>query len=305
MRYVKKDLKKLPRILTDAKTVKNLKEIIESSNAELIKTNLYQDTYTKNGKKHSRVRDELNLYYYSKCAYCERLCKAEIEHYRPKTKCTSGNGTPEEPGYHWLCYEWSNLLPSCHECNTSGGKGIQFPILGKRLTPISLSADGSIPEQGFSAVEKPFLAEQAYLLHPEIDDPSKFLGAKIDDKLKGINLIGTDGKNMRGERTINICNLNRSDLQIARLKLVKGFAKSIIGVFEMLKNGIIQNENLQQVLNIQFSQFKEDANDIEAEYTFVSSFILSDVDNFRTIVLPLLVAEIRPIVLKAFTNYKH
>jgi len=43
--------------------------------------------------------------FFSLCAYCETICKGEVEHFQPKSK------------YPTLVYLWSNWLLSCHDCN--------------------------------------------------------------------------------------------------------------------------------------------------------------------------------------------
>jgi hypothetical protein len=108
-----------------------------------------------------------------KCAYCESLINntqpGDVEHYRPKGRIRDLNGVivkiknseTEHPGYWWLCYEWSNLLPSCIDCNRrryhpegeAAGKADLFPIAGTRA-------------------EKPtdsLALEQALLLNPTED----------------------------------------------------------------------------------------------------------------------------------------
>jgi hypothetical protein len=66
-----------------------------------------------------------------KCAYCESVIlnthPGEVEHFRPKgrvrgrdgkvEKVTIGGAETEHPGYWWLAYAWSNLLPCCIDCN--------------------------------------------------------------------------------------------------------------------------------------------------------------------------------------------
>jgi hypothetical protein len=106
-----------------------------------------------------------------KCAYCESLITntqpGDVEHYRPKGRIKEMNGTivkikgsqTEHPGYWWLCYEWSNLLPSCIDCNRrrfqgddgqAAGKADLFPIAGTRAEKPS----------------DPLSMEQALLLNP-------------------------------------------------------------------------------------------------------------------------------------------
>ncbi len=90
------------------------------------------------------LRDALNDIFHFKCAYCESFYGATqpvaIEHFRPKGKITDG-GRDIRPGYWWLAGSWSNLLPSCTDCNSPrkqrepngilrlSGKGNQFPLL--------------------------------------------------------------------------------------------------------------------------------------------------------------------------------
>ena len=50
------------------------------------------------------------------CAYCEELCKGEVDHFRPKSRF------PE------LVYTWSNWLFACHDCNQA--KGGRWPTEG-------------------------------------------------------------------------------------------------------------------------------------------------------------------------------
>ena len=50
------------------------------------------------------------------CAYCEEICKGEVDHFRPKSRF------PE------LVYDWSNWLFACHDCN--GAKWGNWPVEG-------------------------------------------------------------------------------------------------------------------------------------------------------------------------------
>jgi len=93
--------------------------------------------------------------FHKKCAYCETHIgearqPGHADHYRPKGRVNyretpdreckkyiraqteDYNFTPptviDHPGYFWLAYNWKNLLPTCHECNSGKGKREQFPI---------------------------------------------------------------------------------------------------------------------------------------------------------------------------------
>jgi hypothetical protein len=84
-----------------------------------------------------------------KCAYCEIKIAGgffgEGEHYRPKGKITVREdgkrisvdqkpGVPH-PGYFWLAYDFTNLLPACDLCNNT--KTDQCPVEKKHLFDIS------------------------------------------------------------------------------------------------------------------------------------------------------------------------
>lgn len=68
--------------------------------------------------KSGDVIDALARLFHKKCAYCESSYAAvqpmDVEHYRPKGGV---HDAPGHPGYWWLAAEWTNLLPSCIDCN--------------------------------------------------------------------------------------------------------------------------------------------------------------------------------------------
>jgi hypothetical protein len=79
------------------------------------------------------LKQHLMTYFCGKCAYCESefasVAFGDVEHYRPKRGVSEA---PEHPGYYWLAYCESNLLPSCEICNRGKGKRNHFPISGVR-----------------------------------------------------------------------------------------------------------------------------------------------------------------------------
>lgn len=168
MRFVVKNEKDKTKKLSSKETYEEIKNLCLNKDKDLISDNVYRDTYdTKDGKR-SRVEDQLAISYHNKCAYCERICKADIEHYRPKKKVSNEE---DHDGYYWLCYEWSNLIPSCITCNRDGGKHNKFPILGTRVNePPKLLNDNELDLDKFKANNHPLIDETPYLLHPEVDD---------------------------------------------------------------------------------------------------------------------------------------
>jgi hypothetical protein len=70
--------------------------------------------------------------FHDKCAYCENKPLAsyagDVEHYRPKGKVDEDEN---HPGYFWLAYDETNLLPSCSLCNQPRrAKLTHFPVKG-------------------------------------------------------------------------------------------------------------------------------------------------------------------------------
>lgn len=195
------------------------------------------------GRNHRFVDDcwrstitELRKLYHNKCAYCESpivphdnhndtpeiRARFTAEHYRPKTY------------YYWLAYEWSNLLPLCKVCNND--KGDKFPFIlkhpyGMTNKMLSLKHPQTI-ENELDLVKcrvnhTDLLAENASLLHPEIDEPELYLSFKTDGEIKFLDKKldeETDEafiiRQKRADDTISTVKLNRFDLHQARLKLI-------------------------------------------------------------------------------------
>lgn len=304
MRLVIKDLNDKPDILKEQSTTDALNQIAVSGNTNLIKDSIYKGTYTDSkGKTQSSVREKLNKYYFHKCAYCEVICKAEIEHYRPK-KGVSEDSTHN--GYYWLAYEWSNLVPSCRYCNTEGGKGNQFPVMGKRVVNPPLDNLGNLDITQSLARSQNLIFEKPYLLHPEIDDPSKVLGFTIDDEKKGIKIVGLDNDVKRGEMTIKICNLNRDFLKIARKKNVTdSIVNAINSMFALNIQGLITDEDLPKALKISFKEADKQSEDFTLEYTLLRKYMISNEEIFEQIIISQLEISQQTIVREAFKAYKN
>ena len=278
MRLVIKDLSDKPSVLTQASTLFSLENIAQTADVSQIKDSIYKGSYKDiEGKTQSKVREKLNEFYFSKCAYCEMLCKAEIEHYRPKKGVL---GLPTHQGYYWLCYEWSNLVPSCRYCNTEGGKGNQFPIKGLRVNVPTLNNLGKLDGADSLAASAILLAEQAYLLHPEIDNPVDFLGFSIDSI--GVSIVGLEE---RGIQTIKICNLNREYVRLARKQnVLDDFIGFINTIFELNRQGKLSS--LSSAFKIAFDSANNKAQNSKLEHTLLRQFMLKNQESFDSIVLP-------------------
>ncbi|MGO1489311.1 MAG: hypothetical protein ACTHWA_12300 [Arachnia sp.] len=163
------------------------------------------------------VRAALEEAFGGKCAYCETKYSATqpvaIEHYRPKGGVTI-DGKRVPPGYYWLASEWTNLLPSCTDCNSPRGQDLpgetEVRTAGKaNAFPLASEASrGTEPGK-----EK---GEARLLLHPYLDFPEKHLDfvwgtATVDD-----GWVRPQRRSAKGAATIAVCALQRRGLRAAR-----------------------------------------------------------------------------------------
>jgi uncharacterized protein (TIGR02646 family) len=301
MRLITKDLNNKPEIFKKQSTIDDWELIASTGDTKLIKDTIYKGEYKDaKGKAQSTVREKLNEFYFSKCAYCETFCKAEIEHYRPKKGVTEDN---LHNGYYWLCYEWSNLVPSCRYCNTEGGKGNQFPIKGTRVNLPPFDVHLKLDKEQIRA--NALLSEQPYLLHPEIDNPVNYLDFKIDSHGQGVEIQGIDGINQRGDQTIKICNLNREYLKLARKKNVIDEVVFLLNsYFELWANNLISIENLPKALILAFEEMTEKSKNIELEYHLLRNCIVKNETSFQRLIISQLQVNQQVIVQEAFREYQ-
>jgi len=163
-----------------------------------------------------------------KCAYCESLYVTtqpiDVEHWRPKAEVNVEGPQKTRYGYEWLAAEWTNLLPSCIDCNRArnqvvllpgetgavetrvSGKANQFPLFeeAKRL------AGPASPD-----------SEDPCLLDPCIDDGKTHLRFLENGVVRPRDEEGTkDSQAQRRRRramdSIRVYALNRRALVDAR-----------------------------------------------------------------------------------------
>ena len=157
---------------------------------------------------HPTVKSAIKNAQHGKCCYCEQNQKGQygdVEHFRPKTAYKIRRRQAlTYPGYYWLCYEWTNLLFACELCNT-GYKGNLFPLVdeGSRVT----THTGTITD------------EEPYLIDPVKINPRKHICFKK-------NLI--DGITPKGKKTIEICGLDRADLNDSRQEMIDNLNARIV-----------------------------------------------------------------------------
>jgi len=299
MRFVVKPEADKTDKLKHQDTIDAINQIVFTRNNNLISDAIYRDPYQDKDEIRSRVEDKLAITYLNKCAYCERLEKADIEHYRPKKSVKD----EAHDGYYWLCYEWTNLLPSCVKCNRDGAKLTHFPILGNRIHTPTLLANGKIDLNLNKAYSKPLIDEKPYLLHPEIDKPELFFEFELDSSGEGIRLKGIDADG-RGNRTIEICKLNRQELRLHRQReVIDPFIESIEASFYMLSKGEIDDNRFVNEIMNQLDTLKRNATIEKKSHTLLRKYIISDESKFDSIILPFISISIRHILIAAYRNW--
>ena len=170
--------------------------------------------------KAADVKSALEEAFGGKCAYCESPYAATqpmaVEHYRPKGEVVV-DGTRVPPGYYWLASEWTNLLPSCTDCNSprkqdlptgseTAGKANAFPLSSERTRATKPGAEGK---------------ESRLLLHAYLDQPEKHLDfvwgtGSVDDGWVVPRRSASGRVSTKGRATIEVCALQRRGLVAAR-----------------------------------------------------------------------------------------
>ncbi len=216
-------------------------------NKKLIKRKVYKGTIRENGRDVHKIRDILCIIYHNKCAYCEAInCEPDVEHYRPQKGVTESK---VHSGYYWLCYEWSNLIPSCADCNRPPGKGNKFPIMGVHETKPYFLPSGELDKDKCRADKSPLINEKPYLLHPEIDDCKQFFKFHADGRIEGIDSEG------RGEATWKICNLNLETLLMARQSVLDDFVENIKILIVARRRNLLKTTNdFESALKLYFKK---------------------------------------------------
>jgi len=90
----------------------------EKAEAHYAKVPAPKKSYGFEAYKKDDVKTALRALFHGKCAYCEIRYEGsqpvDVEHYRPKAGIEE---VPGHRGYWWLAASWTNLLPSCIDCN--------------------------------------------------------------------------------------------------------------------------------------------------------------------------------------------
>ncbi len=161
------------------------------------------------------VKRQLERMFHGKCAYCESKYlhnqPGDVEHFRPKGGYVV-DGQLCKPGYWWLAASWSNLLPSCIDCNRKrtqefvgevehgSGKENLFPILDEARRARTRGAEEH---------------ETRLLLDPCRDRPEELLELGEDGVIRPRSGLGPLDRR-RAEESIDTYGLHRTRLNEAR-----------------------------------------------------------------------------------------
>lgn len=283
-----------PAILESENTLNDLEDIVFSGNKKLIKDRIFKGKRTEGGKDFFDVRIVLAEIFFNKCAYCEsKEHKPEVEHFRPKGRVSGENHS----GYFWLCYEWSNLLPACHFCNTENGKRDKFPIQGIRVSAPRF-LDGKLDYSKMLANASPLIHEQPFLLNPEIDFPdnSTYFSFKNNGEINGIDAA------KRGEKTIEICDLNRQNLMERKQEKVIDLLFDTIQLIldAHFESTLISSTAVQQMLFLVFEGLQAKQTPTE-EFSLYHKFVF---EKFDQILVPLFPQNRQATISNAFRLFK-
>jgi hypothetical protein len=264
----------IPPALQTNECIQHLESVITNPNIK-VSSDFYKGKIVKpDGTTEFSVRVALKNIYKNKCAYCEKLTHApKIEHHRPKGKVVGTNN--QNRGYYWLCYEWTNLLPSCTDCNSIESKGSKYPILGNR--------NNTHPKQGNPPVTyrpnfiydvKYNTNEQPLLLHPEYCNPEENFDFNLNGKIYGITTEGIE--------TVSVIKLDNDDLNGWRKKIYDEYfsnLKKIILKYFRINNPISQSM-FEELIYDWCEELVIQANDEKLEYTLFRKFLFKKIDYF-------------------------
>jgi uncharacterized protein (TIGR02646 family) len=191
-------------------------------------------TFTFKAYSDASVKSALTALFQGKCAYCEALYAStqpmDVEHFRPKSEILLDDGQILR-GYWWLAASWTNLLPSCIDCNRERGQDELFTDGSRRAAKSGKQSRFPVEDETQRVRDRtsPLRIddERPLLLDPcEIGiDPADHLEFMAD----GLARARTE----RGRRSIEIYGLNRTELVRAR-KQVALFVRHRLNVLDAL-----------------------------------------------------------------------
>lgn len=195
------------------------------------------------------------------CAYCESKIGAvgarEVEHYRPKGGI---EGLLNHPGYWWLAFSWSNLLPTCRDCNKSlrqhivsaGMTRAEVEVLSAKTPKASHGKANQFDVVGTRALVDgdDLTIEDPLLIDPCERDPALELQWDFEAELTLIEpKVSAAGYSMYGAYTINTCALNRAELVLDRIPVVRQLRALRVHIVKRLNNWAGDHGDLADIMD--------------------------------------------------------
>ncbi|MDA7881355.1 hypothetical protein N9A94_03545 [Akkermansiaceae bacterium] len=250
------------------------------------------ESFTFSAYKGDDVKLALDRLFHGKCAYCEShyasIHPMDVEHWRPKGEVTRREGElifkVMKPGYYWLAAEWTNLLPSCIDCNRQRRHHEFVPPEGDDLLIIDEHTLDTSPQDRDEALEvvkrgkknlfpvkgddyprtpEAFEAKPdvPMLLNPCEDKPEKYLkyieGAVVCPKEQ---LSDDEFEWDKAAQSIMIYGLNRSRLVYARQELLLEIKARIYTITKLMAfyDRFRDEQDMRFRANKEMARFVED-----------------------------------------------
>lgn len=205
---------------------------------EYLEENGNLDGFTFKVYKSEDVKKALLGLFHNKCAYCEVTLARQpidVEHYRPKGGYYDGAPPAlRQPGYYWLAADWTNLLPSCIDCNRGRNQetvGGEVRRMGKENHFPLEDPSRRARRPGDETEESPLL------LDPSRDQPERHLEFPPDGEgVVRATLDAAGREDPRGAETIRILGLDAVLLIQDRKLWWKEIQKQILDIDEAFED---------------------------------------------------------------------
>lgn len=193
-----------------------------------------------------------------KCAYCESHVKLlsssdNIDYFRPRRDAKGSNDEYAPDHYWWLSYEWKNIYYACQDCIRF--RETSFPVAGKRA-PIKTPYDKIITE------------EMNLLVDPCNEFPEEHITFNISGEAVQCSA--------RGNITIHLFQLNRSNLKAARLESVAKLNEVTAQFERAASNDKLSLEKRQLAIALLQEQLDTITKDTDQPYLGFKRACLSD-----------------------------
>jgi len=205
----------------------------------------------------SLAKHALREVFHGKCAFCESplnyVSDGDVAAFRPRAGARDLDGSFDPEHYWWLAYDWENLYFSCSNCNLS--KRDLFPVGGFRAQP---------EDRGLLLD-----AEGPNLIDPCRENPRGDFTYLVDVEFGQIHMVGSG---VRGKDTIDIFNLNRTDLLTFRFSQLQGVRTAIAAAVSYVDRGVEMEEDVRQSL----CEILEHATDDRAPFAGAARFLVNE-----------------------------